>query len=194
VARDSQTETFVALRAEIENWRWAGVPFYLRTGKSLAAGRQVVTLGFREPTLRMFPVRARSTSSGRLNQINIDFSDPGSISARFLAKEPGPEMVLSEAKMTFRYEDSFCAANELEGYERLIVDAMNGDQSLFTGAAQVQRLWEVSAPLLEHPPPIEPYPPGSWGPASIGAVIAPYHWHLPGGPKVLAAIEIASPA
>ena len=81
--------------------------------------------------------------------------------------------------MTFRYEDSFCAANELEGYERLIIDAMNGDQSLFTSAAQVQRLWEVSAPLLEHPPPIEPYPPGSWGPSSIGAVIAPYRWHLP---------------
>jgi glucose-6-phosphate 1-dehydrogenase len=179
VARDSETETFVALRAEIENWRWAGVPFYLRTGKSLAAGRQVVTLGFREPTLRMFPVRARSTSSGRLNQINIDFSDPGSISARFLAKEPGPELVLGEAKMTFRYEDSFGAANELEGYERLIVDAMNGDQSLFTSAAQVERLWEVSAPLLEHPPPIEPYPSGSWGPSSIGAVIAPHHWHLP---------------
>ena len=179
VARDSENETFVALRAEIENWRWAGVPFYLRTGKSLAAGRQVVTLGFREPTLRMFPARARSTSSGRLNQINIDFSDPGSISARFLAKEPGPGMVVGEAKMTFRYEDSFCAANKLEGYERLIVDAMNGDQSLFTSAAQVERLWEVSAPLLEHPPPVEPYRPGSWGPASIGAVIAPHHWHLP---------------
>jgi glucose-6-phosphate 1-dehydrogenase len=98
VARYSQTETFVALRAEIENWRWAGVPFYLRTGKSLAAGRQVVTLAFREPTLRMFPVRVRSTSSGRLNQINIDFSDPGSISARFLAKEPGPEMVSAKRR------------------------------------------------------------------------------------------------
>ena len=106
----------------------------------------------------MFPVRVRSTSSGRLNQINIDFRDPGSISARFLAKESGPEMVLSEAKMTFRYEDSFCAANELEGYERLIVDAMNGDQSLFTSAAQVQRLWEVAAPLLEHPPPARALP------------------------------------
>jgi glucose-6-phosphate 1-dehydrogenase len=175
----SETETFVALRAEIENWRWAGVPFYLRTGKSLNEGRQVVTLGFREPTLRMFPLRSRSKSGGRLNEINIDFSDPGSISVRFLAKRPGPEMSLGETRMDFRYEDSFSAKNELEGYERLILDAMLGDQSLFTSASQVERLWEISAPLLEHPPAVEPYEPGSWGPPSIAKLIAPHRWYLP---------------
>jgi glucose-6-phosphate 1-dehydrogenase len=179
VSPDSDTETFVALRAEIENWRWAGVPFYLRTGKSLNEGRQVLTLGFREPTLRMFPVQARSKSSGRLNEINIDFSDPGSISVRFLAKVPGPEMRLGEARMVFGYEDSFSAKNDLEGYERLILDAMLGDQSLFTSASQVERLWEVSAPLLEHAPPVEPYAPGSWGPSSIARLIAPHRWYLP---------------
>ncbi len=179
VAPDSQTETFVALRAEVENWRWAGVPFYLRTGKSLGASRQVVTLGLHEPTLRMFPLEVRSKPEDRRNEINIDFSDPGSIGVRFLAKEPGPNMRLGEAKLIFRYQDSFSASNDLTGYERLILDAMLGDQSLFTSADQVERLWEVSAPLLQRPPPVEPYAPGSWGPPSIDTVVKPHRWHLP---------------
>jgi glucose-6-phosphate 1-dehydrogenase len=179
VAPDSETETFVALRAEVENWRWAGVPFYLRTGKSLQASRQVITLGFREPTLRMFPVEVRSNPDGRLNEINIDFGNPASIAARFLAKVPGPDMRLGAAKLVFRYEDSFCTSNNLTGYERLILDAMLGDQSLFTSADQVERLWEVSRPLLEKPPPIQPYAPASWGPSSIDTVVSPHRWHLP---------------
>ena len=177
VAPDSETETFVALRVEVENWRWQGVPFSLRTGKSLAASRQTITIGFREPTLRMFPVSSRSAT--RLNELNIEFSDPGSISQRFLAKEPGPEMCLGEAKMLFRYEESFRTDNDLEGYERLILDAMLGDQALFTSSDGIERLWEISTPLLEDPPDLEPYPQGSWGPASIRHVTAPYLWHLP---------------
>jgi glucose-6-phosphate 1-dehydrogenase len=82
--------------------------------------------------------------------------------------------------MIFRYGDSFCAANSLEGYERLILDAMSGDQSLFTRADAVERLWEISAPLLDNPPPAEPYARGSWGPQpSVDHLAAPYHWHLP---------------
>jgi glucose-6-phosphate 1-dehydrogenase len=127
----------------------------------------------------MFPFHANAKSSGRVNEINIDFSDPGSISARFLAKVPGAEMRLGGAKMVFRYEDSFSAKNALEGYERLILDAMLGDQSLFTSASQVERLWEISTPLLENPPPVEPYAPGSWGPASIAKLIEPHRWYLP---------------
>lgn len=88
-------------------------------------------------------------------------------------------MRLGEAKMTFRYEDAFRASQELEAYEHLILDAMQGDQSLFTTAAGVDQLWEISTPLLEHPPPIEPYTPGSWGPSSVHQVTAPYRWHLP---------------
>jgi glucose-6-phosphate 1-dehydrogenase len=176
---ESQTETFVALRAKIENWRWSGVPFHLRTGKSLAQGRQVITLGFKEPALRMFPGEARASASQLLNEINIDFEDPGSIQARFLAKEPGATLDLGRAKMVFHYGDSFNVANELEGYERLILDAMLGDQSLFTSADQVERLWEVAAPLLADPPAVEPYSPGSWGPTSVDKITAPYHWYLP---------------
>ncbi|AWI31617.1 glucose-6-phosphate dehydrogenase [Streptomyces sp. ICN441] len=175
----SDTETFVALRVELDNWRWAGVPFYLRSGKSLAEGRHVVTLGFREPALRMFPTAPRHRY--RTNELVIDFDDPGRIAARFLVKEPGPAMRLSEAEMVFSYAESFNTMYALEGYERLILDAMLGDQSLFTRSDGIERLWEVSTPLLENPPPVEPYAPGSWGPQSIGRLVAPYRWSLPDG-------------
>jgi glucose-6-phosphate 1-dehydrogenase len=178
VAPGSDTETMAAVRVEIDNWRWAGVPFFLRSGKRLGASRQTVTLGFHEPPLRMFADRATNTPDGR-NEIVIDFADPGAITVDFLAKEPGARMRLGAAEMVFRYTDSFCAANSLEGYERLILDAMLGDQSLFTQAAAVERLWQVSSPLLENPPPIQSYAPGSWGPQpAVDQLIAPFRWRL----------------
>ncbi|WP_442910855.1 glucose-6-phosphate dehydrogenase [Kitasatospora sp. NBC_01266] len=178
----SQTETFVALRAEVDNWRWAGVPFYLRSGKSMAKRRQTVTLHFKKPPLRMFPDDAQDDpASERGNALVVDFDDPGWISARFLAKEPGPAMRLGTAEMTFRYADSFRRRHGLEGYERLLLDAMLGDQSLFTRSDSIERLWEVSAELLAHPRPVQPYAPGSWGPAAIDTLIAPHHWYLPDG-------------
>ncbi|MFF5446372.1 glucose-6-phosphate dehydrogenase [Streptomyces sp. NPDC012888] len=175
----SDTETFVALRVEVDNWRWAGVPFHLRSGKALAEGRHVVTLGLREPVLRMFPFDARAAADGRGNELVVDFADPGSVTARFLAKEPGPSMRLAEVGMVFDYDGSFTADNALEAYEHLILQAMLGDQSLFTRSDGIERLWEVSAPLLEAPPPVRPYAPGSWGPDGIGELVAPYRWHLP---------------
>src|SRR6266851_2884194 len=178
---ESQTDTFTAMKVEIDNWRWAGVPFYLRSGKSMAQRRQTVTLGLKEPTLRMFPVSARMRQHERGNELMIDFDDPGWIGVRFLAKEPGPVMRLRETEMTFRYADSFHRMHELEGYERLILEAMLGDQSLFTRSDEIERLWEVAIPLLDSPPPIESYEPGSWGPASIKHLIAPYRWCLPDG-------------
>ena len=146
VAPGSQTETMAAVRAEVDNWRWAGVPFFLRSGKLLAASRQLITLGFHRPPLRMFPIDRDRALPGRRNEIVIDFDDPGSITAGFLAKEPGATRRLSSAGMTFRYADSFRAAYGLEGYERLLLDAMHGDQSLFTSAAAIERLWGISAP------------------------------------------------
>jgi glucose-6-phosphate 1-dehydrogenase len=180
VPQSSQTETLAAVRAEIDHWRWAGVPFYLRSGKRLAASRQLVTLGFHEPPLRIFPA-CTPTSRRRRNEITVDFADPGSITVGFLAKEPGAELRLGAAEMIFRYGDSFCTACGLEGYERLILDAMLGDQSLFTHADAIERLWEISAPLLDNPPPVGPYVPGSWGPQpALDHLVAPYRWHLPG--------------
>ena len=181
VKRNSDTETFVALRAEVENWRWSGVPFYLRSGKSLGARRQTVTLGFKEPTLQMFPVVPSSRRGGIGNELVIDFDDPGWIGARFLVKQPGAAMRLGKAQLTFRYSESFRSRHELEGYERLILDAMLGDQALFTRADGIERIWEISMPLLDNPPPVEPYAPGSYGPASIRRLISPYRWTLPDG-------------
>jgi glucose-6-phosphate 1-dehydrogenase len=178
VPADYDTETMIALRVEVENWRWHGVPIYLRSGKAMKASRQTITLGFHSPPLRMFSTHRRDAPMGRVNEIVIDFADPGSIQIEFMAKMPGPEMTLGASVMTFRYEDSFAAANALEGYERLILLAMLGDQSLFTRADGIERVWEISEPLLTSPPPVEPYAVGSWGPYSVGKLIAPYHWHL----------------
>ncbi|HEY5121238.1 MAG TPA: glucose-6-phosphate dehydrogenase, partial [Acidimicrobiales bacterium] len=178
VAADSQTETFVALRAEVENTRWKGVPFYLRTGKCLAQSRQVITIGFDEPVMRLFSL-GEHAPRWRGNKLVVDFADPGSIHAHFLAKEPGPRMHLDSAEMTFHYKDSFQSANHLEAYEHLILEAMLGNRSLFTRSDGIERLWEVSAPLLERPPAVEPYVKGSWGPESITRVVAPHRWCLP---------------
>lgn len=177
VAPDSTTETFAALRVGIENWRWSGVPFHLRTGKAMRHDLQRITLGLREPVLKMFPADAR-VGSNRRNELVIDFSDPGGVSARFLVKEPGPVMRLEPAEMTFSYSGSFCADNGLTAYAHLILEAMVGDRSLFTTAGQVERIWERSAPLLASPPAPEAYPMGSWGPASVDSLAAPYGWSL----------------
>jgi glucose-6-phosphate 1-dehydrogenase len=154
------------------------VPFFLRSGKAMGTSRQVITLGFHRPPLRMF--RAQLPDAVRqFNEIVIDFADPGSISIEFLVKVPGPELSLGRTKMTFSYENSFATVHALEGYERLILLAMIGDQSLFTSSHGVERLWEISAPLLDNPPPVKPYNPGSWGPPSVDRLISPFHWHLP---------------
>ena len=180
VLPDSQTETMVAVRAEVDNWRWAGVPFFLRSGKNLGASRQVITLGFEEPPLRMFRIERQDAPAGYRNELVIDFADPGSITVRFLAKEPGAEITLGEAAMVFRYQDSFDQANSLEGYEHLILLAMLGDQSLFTSSDSIERLWTISEPLLQNPPPVLRYARGSWGPEpATSRLVAPFRWHLP---------------
>jgi glucose-6-phosphate 1-dehydrogenase len=178
VAPDSTTETFIALRAWIDNSRWKGVPFYLRTGKCMAESRQMITIGLREPVMEIFPDQIKGHHPDA-NKLMIDFKDPGSIHAYFLAKQPGPEMELGQARMHFHYRDSFQEKNNLEAYERLLLEVMLGNQALFTRSDGIERLWEVAAPLLEHPSPVETYAKGSWGPKSVSDVIAPDRWALP---------------
>lgn len=177
VAPDSVTETFAALQVRIDNPRWEGVKFLLRTGKALQQSAQQIVLGLKEPHHHLFP-KPPDASIERPNEIVIDFSDPGAIFVSFMTKEPGPRMRLEPARMSFSYADSFCTANGLAPYQHLILEAMLGDRSLFTTAAQVERLWERSAPLLDAPPVAEPYPPGSWGPASADDLAAPHGWEL----------------
>ena len=181
VTPGSDTETLAAIRVGIDNWRWKGVPFLLRSGKSMAASRQLITLGFHAPPLHMFRVDHRDAPAGQDNEIVIDFADPGSVTIDFLAKEPGAEVRLGDAQMIFRYQDSFRESDSLEGYERLILAAMLGNQALFTDAYGIERLWEVSAPLQQHPPKAVPYPRGSWGPENeLRRLAAPYRWRLEG--------------
>jgi glucose-6-phosphate 1-dehydrogenase len=178
VSAHSTTETFVALRTEVENTRWKGVPFYLRTGKCLAESRQVITIAFHEPVMRIFDV-AEAAHRHRTNKVVVDFADPGSIEAHFLAKQPGPLMRLESAHMTFCYEDSFAAGHNLEAYEHLLLQAMQGNQTLFTRSDGVERLWEIAEPALRDPPPVRPYAKGSWGPEGVEHIVAPDHWFLP---------------
>ncbi len=172
----SDTETFVAIEVEIDNWRWAGVPFYLRTGKAMAESRHLVALDFREPAMRMFPNEVQHQGA---NQLVFELGEPGSITADFQAKVPGASMELGPARMTFNYEQSFNTANQLEAYERLIHDAMLGDGTLFTSAEGIERLWAISADVLEHPSQMRSYEQGSWGPPEAQELIAPWQWRLP---------------
>jgi glucose-6-phosphate 1-dehydrogenase len=171
----SETETFIAAKVMIDNWRWAGVPFYLRTGKRLAETRRVVTIAFRDPPRRMF----EHVNGFRPNELVFDLADRGGISTTFLAKVPGPTMELAPARFRFDYADSFGDTHELEAYERLIHDALLGDGTLFTRADGIERLWELSQPLLDAPGPVYPYEPGSWGPVQAERLITPGRWHLP---------------
>jgi glucose-6-phosphate 1-dehydrogenase len=178
---DSDTETFVAVKAFVDNWRWEGVPFYLRSGKRLAESRHLLTIAYSQPPRRMFPLDCdQIAESFGHDHLTFELGDPGSISASFLAKVPGPTIQLGEAHMRFSYAETFGGAEQsLDPYERLIHDVMLGDRTLFTSSAAIERLWQISEPVLEDPPPVVTYEPGSWGPAEIDELIAPRRWHLP---------------
>lgn len=184
VAADSTTETFVAARVEIDNWRWSGVPIYLRTGKAMADKRQTVTLAFNRPPRHMFPDSIPEL--GVQDHLTLDMAgeDEG-FSISFLAKKPGPRLALQPATLRFSYERSEFAgpgiaeATMLDAYARLLHDALTGDRTLFTRADGIGRTWELVTPLLEAPPELHVYEDGSWGPDAATDLIAPRRWHLP---------------
>jgi glucose-6-phosphate 1-dehydrogenase len=178
VHKDSDTETFIALRCFIDNWRWAGVPFYLRTGKRLADGQRIISIAFREPPKSMFPAGSGVSAQGP-DHLTFDLADAAKMSLSFYGKRPGPGMRLDKLSMQFAMHDTGHIADVLEAYERLILDAMRGDHTLFTTAEGIERLWELSTTLLESPPPVRFYDPGSWGPNAIHQLIAPHAWRLP---------------
>ena len=178
VSSDSDTETFIALRCYIDNWRWAGVPFYLRTGKRLAQGQRIISIAFKEPPKSMFPAGSGVSAQGP-DHLTFDLADAAKMSLSFYGKRPGPGMRLDKLSMQFAMHDTGHIGDVLEAYERLILDAMRGDHTLFTTAEGIERLWEVSTTLLESPPPVRLYDPGSWGPNAIHQLIAPHAWRLP---------------
>jgi glucose-6-phosphate 1-dehydrogenase len=178
VDRESDTETFVALKCQIDNWRWAGVPFFLRTGKRLAEGQRIISIAFREPPKSMFPVGSGVGAEGP-DHLTFDLADASKMSLSFYGKRPGPGMRLEKLSLQFAMHETGLAGEVLEAYERLILDAMRGDHTLFTTAEGIERLWEVSRELLEAPPPVRMYPQESWGPKAIHQLIAPHVWRLP---------------
>ena len=175
---DSDTETFIALKCHIDNWRWAGVPFYLRTGKRMAEGQRIISIAFREPPKSMFPPGSGVGAQGP-DHLTFDLADASKMSLSFYGKRPGPGMRLDKLSLQFAMRDTGLAGEVLEAYERLILDAMRGDRTLFTTAEGIERLWGVSSQLLESPPPVRLYEPGSWGPKPVHQLIAPHAWRLP---------------
>jgi glucose-6-phosphate 1-dehydrogenase len=178
VAPDSETETFIALKASLDNWRWAGVPFYLRTGKRMAEGLRIISIAFKEAPRTMFPPGSGVGTQGP-DHLTFDLADASRVSLSFYGKRPGPGMRLEKLSMQFSTQETDSAGDAMEAYERLIMDAMRGDHTLFTTAEGIESLWERSAPLLEDPPPIKVYGRGTWGPNSIHQLIAPNAWRLP---------------
>jgi glucose-6-phosphate 1-dehydrogenase len=178
VAGDSVRETFAALEVRVDSWRWSGVPFFLRTGKALAQGRRTVTIGFTEAPLRIFPGDQRGDCD-RPSEVVFELSDDPQVRIELLAKIPGPTLSLGKAALTLDVERAFDGSDGLEAYERLLRDVMMGDRLLFSTSAQIERLWEVCAPVLENRPDPLPYAKGSWGPQAARDLPSPPGWRLP---------------
>jgi glucose-6-phosphate 1-dehydrogenase len=161
VAADSTVETFVALRAWIDNPRWQGIPFLLRAGKRLPRRTTEVAIVFREAAHRLFD----DVTDGRVapHHLTLRIQPEEGISMVFRAKEPGPGIVLDAVPMDFSYGGSFRTRSS-EPYERLLHDAMADDQTLFLREDAVERSWEIVAPVLDSPAAVHPYAAGTWGP------------------------------
>jgi glucose-6-phosphate 1-dehydrogenase len=183
VASGSPIETFAALKLLIDNWRWQGVPFYLRTGKRLSAKVSEVTILFRPAPHQLFPSAA--VESWQPNRLVLRIQPEEGIVTRIQAKQPGIRMLLGPVDMQFLYREAFRTAPP-EAYETLLLDVLRGDATLFMRADQVESAWSVISPVLEAweaAPPAEfpDYPAGSWGPEGADLLIAKegHNWLQP---------------
>ena len=175
VADDSDTETFVAVRAYIDSWRWAGVPFLIRAGKSLGATVTEAVVELKPPPRAMFTGASRPEP----NRLRLRLKPDGLITLSMEAKRPGEEMLSMPVEM--RLEDpSATDAEPVGAYDRLLDDAMDGDVRLFAREDTVEAAWRVVEPLLVDPPPVVPYTPGSWGPAKADALVGEQGWTVCG--------------
>ncbi|TML37596.1 MAG: glucose-6-phosphate dehydrogenase [Actinobacteria bacterium] len=182
VAPDSATETYVAMRLRVDNWRWAGVPFYVRTGKRLPKRVTEVAMQFREvPHLPFQRGQARGLGP---NTLVLRIQPDEGITLRFGAKVPGQEFRVRSVSMDFSYGAAFLEEAP-EAYERLLLDAMVGDPTLFIRADEVEQAWRVVEPLLEAwaegRSPLVPYAAGTWGPPEADGLLAwdGHRWRTP---------------
>ncbi len=178
VAKGSATETYAALRLEVNNWRWAGVPFFIRAGKALATRVTEVRMVFRRPPPLQFIGKVTSCEPNQI-VVRID-PDPG-LRTILTSKGTGQRMWQPvHLDMTFAQE----VGPSLEPYERLLRDAMSGDDHLFTREDGVEETWRIVQPLIENPPPVQTYAKGSWGPEEALKLVRGYaEWHKPWLPK-----------
>ncbi len=183
VAADSQTETFVAMEFLVDNWRWQDVPFYLRTGKRLAARATEALIQFRPVPHQSFPSSA--ITEPQPNRLTIRVQPDEGISVSFLAKKPGETMQLGPVDMRFSYREAFQKPVP-EAYETLLLDVMLGDSTQFMRADQQEKAWEVIAPVLDAWQTVGPsdfpnYPAGTWGPEGAELITARSGrtWHMP---------------
>ena len=179
---DSRTETYAAIRIDIDNRRWAGVPFYLRTGKRLARRVTEIALGFkRAPHL---PFAETDTEELGYNAIVLRIQPDEGVTLRFGAKVPGTQMEIRDVNMDFAYGEAFTESSP-EAYERLILDVLLGDPPLFPQHEEVELSWEILDPVLDFwasvPEQPEPYEPGSWGPKNADIMLARdgFSWRRP---------------
>ncbi len=172
----SQTETYAALRLEIENWRWAGVPFYIRAGKRLAKRVTEISIQFKLPPLLLFKdAQGRGGEGVRPNVLSMRIQPDEGIALQFGAKFPGPTMMISKVNMDFSYAEAF-GKSSANGYERLLLDAMLGDATLFAHRDGVEATWALMTPILQSwaNDPIRDLPnyaAGTWGPATADAML-----------------------
>ena len=182
VSPDSQTETFVALRLFLDNWRWQDVPFYLRTGKRLTRQASEIAIQFRGVPHQSFP--AESTLDWQSSRLVMSIQPDEGIVLSFQANHPGPKMHLRSVEMQFDYQDAF-AARSPDAYETLLWDIMKNDATLFMRADQVEAAWRILMPVLDvwaaAPPGDFPnYAAGTWGPEDAQGLLAQGHsWPLP---------------
>jgi glucose-6-phosphate 1-dehydrogenase len=172
VAAGSDRDTYVAARLWIDNERWRGVPFYLRTGKRLAATEQRVSLILREPA---GPLAGQLPAEA--NVLSFSLAGNGEIDLSLVAKKPGAALDLDVARASIPLS-GLKGADPLPPYVRLLHDVLGGDRSLFTRPDGLAAVWKVAGPLLTSPPPVAPYAPGSWGPAAARELVAPGRWLL----------------
>ena len=172
VAAGSDRDTYVAARLWIDNERWRGVPFYLRTGKRLAAAEQRVSLILRDPA---GPLAGQLPAEA--NVLSFSLAGNGEIDLSLVAKKPGAALDLDVARASIPLS-GLKGADPLPPYVRLLHDVLLGDRSLFTRPDGLAAVWKVAGPLLTSPPPVVPYAPGSWGPAAARELVAPGRWLL----------------
>ena len=176
VADDSDVETFVAAEVFVDTERWQGVPFLLRTGKAMGDTRRSVTLTFRTPPAGRFGEESLAP-----DQLTLDLTDTPRMQIDLQAKRPGPTMDLTTACVDLHLPEDGEGGEPLEAYERLLLDVMRGDQTLFTRGDEVDRLWQVVQPILQDRPPVRSYERGSWGPQEAVDLAGDIGWRLPDG-------------